>query len=185
MKNTYFTSYFPLISILLFSTSFSISTVMMVLKVLKRLGIYGGMLEFFSENGIKLALFIVFALIYFMIFSALKLIADTVTELSLLFFSKDVNGESLKKIRLGSAFYLIAAALSLLLVQYGIGIFSVFLLATLCYFIFAVYQFSFFLTSFSLIGLVLFHVLFWSIFLFGILYICMRLYNSLMASLPV
>lgn len=74
MKNTYFTSYFPLISILLFSTSFSISTVMMVLKVLKRLDIYGGMLEFFSENGIKLALFIVFALIYFMIFSALSLL---------------------------------------------------------------------------------------------------------------
>lgn len=185
MKNTYFTSYFPLISILLFSTSLSISTVMTVVKQLQRLGVYGGMLEFFSENGINLSLFIVFALIYFMIFSALKLIADTVTELSLLFFSKDADGESLKKIRLGSSFFLIASALSLLLVKYGAFIIAVFLLAALCYFVFVVYQFSFSLTSLSLIGLVLFHVLFWSIFLFGILYICMRLYNSVLASLPV
>ncbi|KEZ47797.1 MULTISPECIES: DUF5366 family protein [Metabacillus] len=185
MKNTYFTSYFPLIAILLFSTSLSISTVSEIVGLLKRLGVYGGMLEFFSESGIKLALFTVFALIYFMVFSALKLISDTVTELSLLFFSKDAEGESLKKIRLGSAFYLAGGGVSLLLVQFGAAIIAVFLLATVCYFIFAVYQFSFFLTSFSLIGLVLFHVLFWSVFLFGILYICMKLYNSLLASLPI
>lgn len=185
MKNTYFTSYFPLITILLFSTSLSIATVMIVIDYLQVLGIYEGMLEFFSNNGIKLALFIIFALLFFMVFSALKLIADTVTELSLLFFSKDIVGENLTKIRGGSSFYLVAGALSLAAVQFPIAIIGIFLLATLCYFIFIVYKISSSLTSASLIGLVLFHVLFWFSFILGTLYICFRLYNSIMASLPI
>lgn len=185
MKNTYFTSYFPLITILLFSTSLSISTVMIVIDYLQVLGIYDGMLEFFSNNGIKLAFFILFALIYFMIFSALKLIANTVTELSLLFFSKDVAGENLTKIRGGSAFYLIAGGVSLVAIQYPVAIVGIFIIATICYFVYIVYKISSSLTSVSLIGLVLFHVLFWFTFILGTLYLCFRLYNSVMASLPV
>ncbi|KKI89966.1 membrane protein [Bacillus sp. SA1-12] len=185
MKNTYFTSYFPLITILLFSTSMSIATVIAVIEYLQAFGIYEGMLEFFSNNGIRLALFILFALLYFMVFSALKLIADTVTELSLLFFSKDVTGENLSKIRGGSAIYLIAGALSLAAIQVPLAIVAIFVLATGCYFVYIVYKISNSLTSFSLIGLVLFHVLFWFIFLLGTMYVCFRLYNSVMASLPV
>ncbi|MFC0271010.1 DUF5366 family protein [Metabacillus herbersteinensis] len=185
MKNTYFTSYFPLISILLFSTSLSISTVMHVIDYLKTFGIYDGMLEFFSANGIKLALFILFALIYFMVFSALKLIANTVTELSLLFFSKESTGESLTKIRGGSSFYLIGGALSLLSIQFIVGIAAVFVVTSVIYFVFIVYQISSALTSYSLIGLVLFQVLFWFTFLLGNVYLFVRLYNSVMASLPI
>jgi hypothetical protein len=185
MKNTYFTSYFPLITILLFSTSLSIATVMAVIDYLKVFGIYDGMLEFFSNNGIRLALFTLFVLMFFMVFSALKLIANTVTELSLLFFSKDIAGENLTKIRGGSTYYLIAGALSLVCVQFPLGIIGIFLIATICYFVFIVYKVSSSLTSSSLIGLVLFHVLFWFIFVLGTLYLCFRLYNSVMASLPV
>jgi len=185
MKNTYFTSYFPLITILLFSASLSIVTVMIVIDFLQVFGIYDGMLEFFSNSGIKLALFIVFSLLFFMLFSALKLIANTVTELSLLFFSKDVAGENLTKIRGGSSIYLIGGALSIAAVQYPYAIIGIFLLSTLIYFVFIVYKFSQSLTSLSLIGLVLFHVLFWFIFILGTLYLCFRLYNSVMASLPV
>jgi hypothetical protein len=185
MKNMYFTSYFPLITILLFSTSLSIATVMLVIDYLQVFGIYDGMLEFFSNNGIKLALFILFALLYFMVFSALKLIANTVTELSLLFFSKDVAGENLTKIRGGSTFYLVAGAISLVAIQYPLAIAAIFLLATICCFIYMVFKISSSLTSFSLIGLVLFQVLFWFIFILGTLFVCFRLYNSVMASLPV
>ena len=185
MKNTYFTSYFPLITILLFSTSLSIATVMIVIDYLQVLGIYDGMLEFFSNNGIKLALFTVFALLYFMVFSALKLISNTITELSLLFFSKDVAGENLTQIRGGSAFYLIGGAISLIVIQYPLAIIGIFLVATIIYFVYIVYKISSSLTSASLIGLVLFHVLVWFTFILGTLYLCFRLYNSIMASLPV
>jgi hypothetical protein len=88
MKNTYFTSYFPLISILLFSASCSLAVSEMVIGMLQTYGIYDGMLDFLSGHEIRFGLFIVFALVFFMLFSALKLIADTVTELALLFFPR-------------------------------------------------------------------------------------------------
>ncbi len=57
MKNTYWTGYFPLVAILLFSSSLSISTSLYVMKILQTLGMYQGMLDYFSEKGIRLALF--------------------------------------------------------------------------------------------------------------------------------
>lgn len=116
MKNTYLTGYFPLISILLFSSAFSIFTVGITTDFLTQAGILKGMLEFFSEQGIRLALFAAFALVYFMILSALKLIADTVLELAL-FFAKDPEGENLKKIRIASVVYLFASLLAFLLTR--------------------------------------------------------------------
>jgi hypothetical protein len=185
MKNTYFTSYFPLISILLYSMSLGIYTEIKFVKKLKDLGIYSGMLEFFSESGIKLALFFLLSLAFFMLFAALKLIADTMIELSFLFFSKDKIGENLQTIRTGSAFYLVSGMLSLLTVNDLKGILGLFLITTFIYFIFFVYKVSGSLTGPGLIGLVFFHVLFWSTFTFGVVYLCVKLYNSMIASLPV
>lgn len=62
MKNAYLFSYLPIISILLFSLSFAIYGEMQMLKLFGNSGIYQGMLEFFSEAGIKLALLIVLLL---------------------------------------------------------------------------------------------------------------------------
>lgn len=86
MKNTYFTSYFPLLAILLFSLSLSIRVEMTVIELLKNAGIYEGMKEFFSDGGIQLALIVLLLVLFFMVFAALKLIANTINELSLLFF---------------------------------------------------------------------------------------------------
>lgn len=185
MKNTYFTGYFPLISILLFSTSMSIAAVIYATELLKNFGIYNGMLGIVSESEIRIALFVLFALIFFMILSALKLIANTVTELALLFFSKDSEGKALTKIRAGSAFFLVGGALSLLLIQFGWLIAAVFLLAAFCYFVYLVYQTSSMLSPLSLIGLVLFHLLFWIIFILGLFFLLIRLYNSFISSLPL
>ncbi|MTH55526.1 hypothetical protein GKZ89_19210 [Bacillus mangrovi] len=185
MKNTYFTSYFPLISILLFSTSLSISTVMYVSGILKDLGVYSSMLNYFPESEMKIALFALFALVYFMVFSALKLIANTITELSFLFFSQDSEGITLNKIRAGSAFYLAGGGISLFLVQFIWLIGAVFLLCTLCYFIFIIYQASAMVTSWSLLGMILFNILFWFVFTLGLFYLFLRLYNGFISSLPI
>src|SRR5690554_6258845 len=107
MKNIYLTSYFPLLSIILFSLSLSFRIEMLLLDFLKASGLYEGMREFFSDTGIKLALLILLLAIFFMVFAALKLIADTLNEISLLFFSKDLSGEALTKIRGGSFIYFI------------------------------------------------------------------------------
>ncbi|MCC9088714.1 YufK family protein [Bacillus sp. A015] len=184
MKNTYLTGYFPLISILLFSSAFSIFTVGIITDFLTQAGILKGMLEFFSEQGIRLALFAACALIYFMILSALKLIADTVLELALLFFAKDPEGENLKKIRIASVVYLFASLLAFLLTQQLILLVGLFVLASLVYFIWVIVRIYQSLSMLNLIGFMMFILLFWATFLIGILYLFIKLYNSVMASLP-
>lgn len=88
MKNPYLTSYFPLLAIIMFSLSLSVRTEMEIAAILKNAGIYEGMLEFFSETGIKLSLLTLLMVLFFMVFAAMKLLADTINEVSLLFFFK-------------------------------------------------------------------------------------------------
>lgn len=175
MKNTYLTGYFPLIAILLFSSSLSISTSLYALKMLSSFGMYDGMLDYFSEKGIRLALFAAFALLYFMVLSALKLIANTVTELSLLFFANDPEGNNLKKLRMGSMIYLGGGILSFVLLQNVIWIVIWFAVVTLAYFVFTVYRIYSTLSLMSLVGFILLELLFWFTFVIGILFIFIKL----------
>lgn len=185
MKNTYLTSYFPLLSILLFSLSFSIRVEMFVIEILKNSGIYEGMKEFFSVGGIKLALLLLLLILFFMVFAALKLIADTINELSLLFFSKDSEGESLKNIRSGSIIYFIGGALSLLSLYSLLGIGAIFIGATAVYFVYFVFKISSSMTIAGTIGVIFFQVVIWSSLLTGVIFIAVKVYNSIMASLPI
>ncbi|MCH1625501.1 DUF5366 family protein [Ferdinandcohnia quinoae] len=185
MKNTYFTGYFPLISIMLFSISLAIYTEINALVLLKQVGIYRGMQEFFSVAGINLAIFFLFFLFYFMLFAALKLIADTLLELSLLFFSKDRKGDSLQRIRMGSTFYLVGAVASLFSINSLYGIIGIFFLVTVIYFIYFVYKIHATLSFTGLIGIVFFHILIWCTFFTTVIYLCIKLYNSMIASLPI
>ncbi|MEH7886183.1 DUF5366 family protein [Bacillus sp. JJ1609] len=185
MKNPYLTSYFPLLAIVLFSLSLSVRTEMELVALLKNAGIYEGMLEFFSETGIKLSLLALLMVLYFMVFAAMKLIADTINEVSLLFFSKDHEGESLKLIRSGATVYFAAGVLSLFSIYSFIGIGVIFAVATLIYFIYFVYKISPNLSIAGVIGTVFFHIILWSTMLLGIVYLAVKVYNSIMASLPI
>ena len=64
--------------------------------------VYNGMREFLSDFEIRVFLLIVSALLFFMVFSALKLIGETIHELAMLFFSKDRDGETIHIARGGS-----------------------------------------------------------------------------------
>ncbi|SFF06091.1 DUF5366 family protein [Alteribacillus iranensis] len=185
MKNTYLTSHFPLIAILFFSLSFALYAENVITTWLRDIGLYMGMREFFSDVGIKLTLLFLLVLLFFMVFSALKLIADTINELSLLFFSKDEEGSSLQKIRGGSWFYLLASILSIFFMRMPLGIIITFLLGTFVYFIYFVYKASDSMSTGGLIGMIFFHISFWSAFIFTISYAAIRLYNSLINSLPL
>lgn len=186
MKNTYLTSYFPLLSILLFSMSFAISLEFKIIHLLKNIGIYEGMLEFFSDSGIKLSLLALLTILFFMVYSALKMIADTINQLSLLFFSRETEGQSLTKIRSGSGIYFFAGAISLLISFYSILIvFILFLIATISYFINFVYKVSGELTVGGIVGVIFFQVIVWSTLVVGVGYVTLKVYNSILASLPV
>lgn len=185
MKNTYFTSYFPLLSIMLFSLSLSIRVEKILLDFLKDTGIYEGMLEFLSDGGIKLSLLTLLLVLFFMVFAALKLIANTINELSLLFFSKDSEGESLKQIRSGAVIYCSGSAISLISMNSFTGIGLIFAATTIIYFMYFLYKVSTSLSLFGLIGIVFFQVLIWSSLITGVIYLAVKVYNSVMASLPI
>jgi hypothetical protein len=185
MKNPYLTSYFPLLTIIMFSLSLSIRTEMELVAILKNTGIYEGMLEFFSETGIKLSLLTLLMVLFFMVFAALKLIADTINEVSLLFFSKDHEGESLKLIRNGASIYFAGGIVSLFSIYSFIGIGAIFAFATLIYFIYFVYRISPNLTIAGVFGTVFFQVILWCTLVLGIIYLAVKVYNSIMASLPI
>lgn len=185
MKNTYFIGYFPFIVIVLFSISFAIYSEGQVLDLLVGFGLYKGMLEIFSEMGIKLALLIVLTLLFFMILAALKLISDTIIEVSLLFFSKDSEGTELKNIRIGAVIYVIGAVLSLFSVQSLIGLLAIFIVTNLVAFTFFVYKVSATLSTSGLVGIIFFHFFTWCLLILVIAYVILKLYNSLINSLPI
>ncbi len=183
LKNTYVTGYFPLISIVLFSTSLGIYLENEILTLLKQFGLYKGILSFFSAGGIRLALFFLASLFFFMLFSALKLIADTLIQLSLLFFSKDRTGASLQTVRAGSFIYLVGGALSLFGFQNVFIIVGVFLITTFIYLMYFVYKIYASLNWLGTMGMIVFHMTIWAAFLIAVFLVMLRLYNSLMASL--
>ncbi|NHM32814.1 DUF5366 family protein [Neobacillus terrae] len=185
MKNTYLTSYFPLLSIILFSLSFAIAIEIPLLSFLQKTGIYTGMLEFFSDSGVKLSIMALLTVMFFMVFAALKLVADTINELALLFFSQDSDGESLRKVRNGPLFFAGGAALSLLSIQHLTVLAGVFLATSFVYFVFFVFKVSPALKTSGLIGIIFFQILTWSILILGVAFLAVKVYNSIVASLPV
>lgn len=185
MKNTYLMSYFPLLAIILFGLSFSIHVEMLLVDFLRKTGIYEGMMEFFPDGGIQIALLVLLLAMFFMALAALKLIADTINELSLLFFSKDSEGNSLTQIRTGSIIYFVGGALSLLSINSLWGILVIFIVSTVIYFVYFVYKVSSLLSIAGLFGVVFFQVVVWSSMLVGVFYLGVKVYNSIMASLPI
>lgn len=185
IKNTYFTSYFPLISIIFFSMSFAINLELRLVHLLHNFGIYEGMLEFFTASGIKLTLFFLLALLCFMVIAALKLIADTMIQLSLLLFSKDSDGTILKEIRAGAWIYLVCSIVAMFSFKILAIVLLLFVIAAISYFIFFVYRVSDQISFVSQLGVVFFHLFFWSGFIFSIAFAVLKLYNSFVKSLPI
>ena len=184
MKNPYLYGYLPLFTVLLFSLTFGIYAVTESMEFLQGIGVYAGMREFLSDTELKVFLLILFSLCFFMLFSALKLIGETVHELGMLFFSKDYKGETMSVARGGYVIFFAGAMLSAFGIQSVSLLIVIFALTVAVYFIYTVYKMSFFMNMTGLIGLVFFEVLFWTSFGTTIIYIIIKLYNGMVASLP-
>lgn len=184
MKNPYLYGYLPLFTILLFSLTFGIFAVTESIELFTAIGVYAGMREFLSDLQLRVFLLIVFALLFFMLFSALKLIGETIHELGMLFFSRDKAGETISVARGGYVIFFFGALLSAFGIQSIIVLVTVFALTIFIYFIYTVYKMSHFMSISGMIGLIFFEILFWSLFMISIVYVVMKLYNGLLASLP-
>ncbi|WP_430488833.1 DUF5366 family protein [Rossellomorea marisflavi] len=185
MKNTYLTSYLPILSILLFSLTFSVYGVGVFETLSKKIGVYAGMSEFLSEMQLKLAILILLMMIFFMILSALKLIAETINGISMLFFSIDSEGELYNKVRPGSMIYFIGGLVSVLSFQSFKGLIGIFVLTSVVYFFYFVNKISSSLTKAGILGVVSMQLFSWAALILTIFFVLIKLYNGLMASLPI
>lgn len=184
MKNPYLYGYLPLFSIILYSITFGIFLVGESLTLLTSIGVYAGMREFLTDVELRLLLLIVFALAFFMLFSALKLIGETIHEVGMLFFSKDSQGEMIGATRSGYLIFFFGALLSVFGIQSILILLGVFAATIVVCFIYNMYKLSHYLTLPGLIGLIFFEILFWAILIICIVYALLKLYNGLIASLP-
>ncbi len=172
-------------SILLFSLTFSVYGVGVFETLSKKIGVYAGMSEFLSEMQLKLAILILLIMIFFMILAALKLIAETINGISMLFFSIDSEGELYNKVRPGSMIYFIGGLVSVLSLQSFKGLIGIFVLTSVVYFFYFVNKISSSLTKAGILGVVSMQLFSWAALILTIFFVLIKLYNGLMASLPI
>lgn len=184
MKNPYLYGYLPFITIILFSFSFSMFAITESLQLLHAIGVYNGMREFLSDLELRFVLLIVFALLFFMMFSALKLIGETIHELGMLFFSKDKEGQTIHAARGGYVIYFFGAFASVIGIQSLPILVGIFILTVFCYFVYNVYKMSQYMSITGVIGLIFYEILTWFLILALIIYAVIKLYNGILASLP-
>ncbi len=176
--------YLPFVTISLFSLTFGVYLVGFSVNLFKQIGLYAGMREFLTDVQLRIFLLIIYALLFFMVFSAMKLIAETIHETAMLFFSKDAMGESYSKAKSGNLIYFFGAVASVAGIQSLKVLIILFLLTTFVYFVFVVYILSKYMTIGNTIGLMVFEIMVWSVLLSVIIYILLKLYNGVLASLP-
>lgn len=184
MKNPYLYGYLPLLTIILYSLTFGIYVVRISLDLFSKIGIYDGMREFLSDMELRVLLLIVFSLFFFMVFSAFKLIGETIHETGMLFFSRDREGKTIHTTRGGYVIFFFGALVSV----FGITSFPILIAILACtvltYFVYIVYKLSTFMSFGGMIGFIVFEVLVWATFLSSVIYVVFKLYNGLLASLP-
>lgn len=184
MKNPYLYGYLPFFAVLFFSLTFGVYTVSASMSLLSGIGLYNGMLEFLTDFELRVFLLILFALCYFMLFSALKLVGTTIHEMGMLFFSKDKEGEAMRHGRGANVIFFFGSLGSAAGIQSFYVLVSIFLLTVFVYFVFLIFKLSSYMSVTGMIGLMMFEILSWGVFTGFVVYVLVKLYNSLMAALP-
>ena len=184
MKNPYLFGYLPFITIILLSLTFGIYAVSQSMDLFNAIGVYNGMREFLSDFEIRIFLLIVSALLFFMLFSAFKLIGETIHELAMLFFSKDRDGESIHIARGGYVIFFIGALATIVGMHSIVMLLLILVITIAAYFIYTVYKLCHYMSFAGLIGLIVFEIVVWAVLLAAILFVIVKLYNSILASLP-
>lgn len=184
MKNPYLYGYLPLFSIVFFSLTFGLYAMTQSIQLFQSIGVYAGMREFLSDFELRVFLLVLFGLFFFMLFSALKLIGETIHELGMLFFSKDQAGEAMHVARGGNIIFFFGSLVSAIGIQSIIILIAIFIATVLIYFIFIVYKMSNFMSFTGMTGIILFEIFSWTLLGATVLFVLFKLYNSAISSLP-
>lgn len=184
MKNPYIFGYLPFVTIVLFSLTFGVYAVSESIELFKEIGLYNGMREFLTDIQLRVFLLIIYSLVFFMIFAALKLIAETIHETAMLLFSKDLEGQSYHQARSATVIYFFGALLTVGGINSITIMGVIFLATTFIYFVYVVTKLSKYMSITSMLGLIVFEIITWSVLISSIIFILLKLYNGIMASLP-
>ncbi|AXH99680.1 hypothetical protein DV702_08020 [Sporosarcina sp. PTS2304] len=185
MKNPYLFGYLPFVTIVLFSLTFGVYSVGESTVFFKEIGLYQGMREFLSDFQLRIFLLTMYTLLFFMVFAALKLIATTIHETALLFFLRKEADASYSATKSGAVIYFLGALASAAGIQSWKTLVLIFVITSFIYFIYVVYKLSPFMTLTHTVGLIFFQIIVWSVLLAVLVYILIRLYNGLLASIPL
>lgn len=143
------------------------------------------MLDIFTKTEVNLVVIGGLMVVFTMIFATLKLLANTANELALLFFSKDAEGELLKKTRFGAVIYFLGGLVSLVSFSSAVGTIIIFLVTSVVYVVYFVYKLSPHISTPQMIGIIVFEAVFWIFFGLLLALIFMKVYNGLLAALPL
>ncbi|MDV6378931.1 YufK family protein [Sporosarcina sp. GW1-11] len=185
MKNPYLFGYLPFVTVVLFSLTFGVYSVGESMTFFKEIGLYQGMREFLSDFQLRIFLLTMYTLVFFMVFAALKLIAVTIHETALLFFLREEADASYSASKSGAVIYFIGALASAAGIQSWKTLVFIFVITSFVYFIYVVYKLSPFMSLTQTIGLIFFQIIMWSVLLVALVYILIRLYNGVLASVPL
>ncbi|MEV9641347.1 YufK family protein [Mammaliicoccus sciuri] len=185
MKNPYLFGYLPFVTVVLFSLTFGVYSVGESIIFFKEIGLYQGMREFLSDFQLRIFLLTMYTLVFFMVFAALKLIATTIHETALLFFLKEESEGSYSASKSGAVIYFVGALVSAFGIQSWKALVLIFIVTSFVYFIYVVYKLSPFMSLTHTVGLIFFQIVIWSVLLAVLIYIVIRLYNGLLASIPL
>ena len=136
------------------------------------------------EKDIRILLFLGILLVLFAIFSALKVLGQTIWEMGLLFFSKDVEGKDLLASKKISFLFIIGGLISIPLNSSILISISVLGASFIIYLIYFLIKQS---KSFSLVGIfgfVLFQLIIWGSIVSGIAYIYFTLLSTYLKNMP-
>ncbi|MBQ0139049.1 MAG: DUF5366 family protein, partial [Kurthia sp.] len=164
--------------------TFGLYSVTESIVLFKKIGVYGGVREFLSEIQLRIFLLILIATIYFMVFSALKLVGETIHEMGMLFFSKDIDGKSIVALRGGNVIFFFGALASAAGISNIYILAGIFLLTIFIYFVFIIYKISVHVSFGASVGVMLFEIVIWAVLLTLIIYAFFKIYNGVVSSLP-
>lgn len=176
--NVYLLSYAPLIAIVLFSVSLAIATSEFVIQWLTQIGVYSEIIELLSVQETKVLVLVVFFTLFFMSFSAFKLVADTFNQLGFAFFARETNGTSLHRLKPGAIIFLVGSGISFLFLNTLLAVIAVLIGTFVLYLFYYIWQVSQSMSVLRAVGLLLMQALMWAILLSGLGWSVLRLFNS-------
>ena len=184
MKNIYYTSFFALLSIILFTVAITLNIFQMTINFLSVSGILEPLTDLLPEKEIRILTFLGISFLFYLVLSGLKLISDMIWQFALLFFSKDNEGVDFLASKKYSFVFIIGGLISIFLNSSLLYIAIIFLLTVIGFFVLFLIKQSTNYTVIGMIGFIVFQLIIWALVGSGLIYAFFTLFAKFKTSVP-